>query len=117
MTHNEQSFNDSEDANLEGDKKYEQLRKLYNLRLETVQESIKRSIEAIQTDKLMDTLKEEEYVAQYGYERIKEILNQCINNDRETLIEKLSQDYAELKSDYLKLDQANSKVLMITLHF
>ena len=63
LAHNEQPFNDWGDVNLDGDKKYEQLRRLYKLRLETVQESIKRSLEVIQTDKLVDTLKEEEIIA------------------------------------------------------
>lgn len=104
-----------DETGIENDPKYQQLKEMFDARIETVEESIKKAFELIQTDNLIDTLKQDATTSEYVYDRVKEIVETCIKNDREALIERVCQQYANLKSEYYKLEQENIKVRNLSL--
>lgn len=90
--------------------RYLQLKNLYEMRIQTFQESIKNAFKLVQSDELIDTMKHDTASEDYVAQRVKEIIEECIFSDREALIDKLSQQYAYLKTEFSKVEQENNKV-------
>lgn len=90
--------------------KYYQLKQVYETRVQTLSEGIKDAFKLIQNDDLIETMRQDKTSEEFVNQRVKEIIEECINNDRESLIERLSQEVAELRGEYMKLEHENSKV-------
>ena len=101
----------SQDAiNADNEIKAQQLAKMYEKRLEILKESLQDAFGIVKSDNLIDTMKTDVSASEYAYERVKQIIEKCINDDKEALVDKLCQENADLKSECFKLDQENLKV-------
>jgi len=90
--------------------RYLQLKNLYEMRIQTLQESIRNAFKLVQSDELIETMKHDPASEEFAAQRVKEIIEECIFSDREALVDKLSQQYAYLKTEFLKIEQENNKV-------
>ncbi len=97
--------------------KYQQLKQLYEMRLQGLNESIKEAFRLVQSDDLIDTMRQDQTSEEFVNQRVKEILEECITNDREALVDKLSQENADLRSEYNKIGYENTKVLLLYIIF
>jgi hypothetical protein len=87
-----------------------ELKSIYEMRVHTLQESIKNGLKMIQSDELIDTMKQDVASEEFIYSRAKEIIEECIMGDKEAMLEKLTHQYTYLKSEYGKLENENHKV-------
>jgi len=92
--------------------KYQQLKQLYEMRIQGLNESIKEAYRLVQSDDLIDTMRQDQTSEEFVNQRVKEILEECINNEREALVDKLTQENAELRAEYNKIGYENSKVTL-----
>jgi hypothetical protein len=90
--------------------RYAQLKGIYEMRIQTLQESIKNAFKLVQSDELIDTMRQDLTSGEFINQRVREIIDECINSDREALIEKLTQQFSLLKAEYAKLEQENNRV-------
>jgi len=90
--------------------KYQQLKQIYETRVQALSEGVKDAFRLIQNDDLIDTMRQDRTSEEFVNQRVKEIIEECINSDRESLMERLSHEVAELRGEYVKLEQENSKV-------
>lgn len=90
--------------------KYQQLKHLYEIRVQTLSEGIREAFRAVQTDDLIDTMRQDTTSEEYIQHRVKEIIEECLNNQRESFVDRLSQENAELHAEFAKLELENTKV-------
>lgn len=90
--------------------RYQNMKQLYEMRFLALQESVKEAISKIFEDELLLTMKSDFTSAEYINQRIAEIFLDLVNGDREAIIEKLSYQYACLKTDYSNLVTSKSNV-------
>ena len=90
--------------------KVQQLKQMYEMRIQGLNESIKEAYKLVQGDDLIDTMRQDQTSEEFVSQRVKEIIEECISNDREILVDKLSQENAELRAEYNKIAHDNSKV-------
>ena len=55
-------------------------------------------------------MKQDPTSVEFVNQRVKEILEECINNDKEALLDKISHQYSYLKSEYSKLENENNRL-------
>ena len=60
-------------------------------------------------------MKQDEASEEFLNQRVREIIDECMYNDREVMIEKLSYQYTHLKVELSRTDQENIRVLYISI--
>lgn len=98
------------DLEREYQQKYLQLQHLYEMRVEALGEGIKEAFRLVRTDDLIDTMRQDETSEEFVNQRVREIIEECINGNKEALIDKLSHEVAELHGEFAKLENENTKV-------
>ena len=88
----------------------EMLHRAYELRLESVKESISRAVTSVLEDDLLATMREESTSRGFIVERVKEIFIETINNDKDALLDSLSKEMADFKAEVTKLQEDKSRV-------
>lgn len=101
------------DLEKEYNQKVYELRSLYEMRLHTLQESIKNGLKLLQNDELIETMKQDVASEEFIFSRAKEIIEDCIHSDREALLDKLTHQYTILKNEYSKIENENHKVIFL----
>lgn len=89
---------------------YSQLKHLYEARLETLAQGISDAFRLVQSDELIDTMRQDMTSEEYVNQRVREIIEECINSNREALMEQLSQQIVDLHLEYGRLENENVKV-------
>ena len=92
-----------------------QLKSMYEMRIQSFQETLKTIFLSVQKDELLDTMKQDEASEEFLNQRVREIIDECMYNDREVMIEKLSYQYTHLKVELSRTDQENIRVLYISI--
>lgn len=94
-------------------------KEIYESRIQELSNTLLNSIAAIKGDQLLSTMMEELTSQEFAQHRIKEIIEECIETDREALIQDMAQrnsalelDYNDLEQEYLKVYKTH--VIMIT---
>ena len=105
----ENSFRKFENE-VESNEKFGFFKNFYEMRMQALQESIKDAVYQIINDDLLKTMKEDSTSFEFSHQRIKEIFEDVISNDREVIIEKLTMQYSNLKNEYAKCEEEKNKV-------
>lgn len=95
--------------------RHDDFRDPHHMRLDELSATISNALLAIKNDQLLSTMLEEQTSKEFAQQRIKEIIEECIDNDRETLIEQLSHKYQVLETEYIALEQEYTKVRFLFL--
>ena len=82
----------------------------YEKRLENLKEDIKLVYQRLSSDELMLTMKEDPTSVEFLNQRVREIFDEVISNDREIILEKVYKQYANIKSEYRKLEEEKKRV-------
>lgn len=90
--------------------KVAQVKQIYETRVTSLQDSLKQLFELVQNDPLVNTMKQDPSSFEFANQRIKEILEDFLNSEREYVIEKLSTQYSLLKAEYQKVQAELAKV-------
>lgn len=91
--------------------KYHHLKKWYETRVRELSEDIKKAFLIVQSDVLIETMRQDPASREFINQRVQEIIEDCLSNDREILLEKMAAHCSQLKSDYTKLEQDSIKVV------
>lgn len=94
----------------ESDDRLQNIKSFYEKRLELLKEDIKLVYQSIVSDDLLRTMREDPTSVEFVSQRVREIFDEVITNDREALLEKVYRQYTALKSDYRKLEDDKKKV-------
>lgn len=86
------------------------LRKWYESRVRGLSEDIRNAFKIIQNDALIDTMRQDSASEEFISQRVKEIIDDCLANDRETLLEKMALQCSYLKSEFSKAEEENMRV-------
>ena len=89
-----------------------QLKSMYELRIQSFQDTLKSIFMLIQKDELLDAMKQDEASEEFMNQRVREIIDDCLYNDREIMIEKLTYQYSHLKVELSKIEQENNRVII-----
>jgi len=109
------SKEDSEDFGRESMLKHgHHAKDYYEMRLSELSKTVASTVAALTDDQLLSTMLEEPTSRPFAQHRVKEIIEECMENDREGLIKQLTEQFAALESDYCELEQEYSKVDKIT---
>ena len=108
-----QSDNKISDQDNDYNSKYHHLKKWYETRVRELSEDIKQAFLIVQSDVLIDTMRQDPASREFINQRVQEIIEDCLSNDREILLEKMATHSSQLKSDYAKLEQDSIKVVFI----
>jgi Chromosome segregation ATPases len=95
----------------EYNQRYTQLRNLYEMRIQAMQDSLKNAFKLVQGDELIETMKNDATSEEFINQRVKEIIEEVLYNEREVLIEKLSQQHALLRTEFIKLEQEHNRLI------
>ena len=90
--------------------KLQQLRNIYEMRVQALSESIKDAFRLVQNDDLVQTMREDVTSQEFVNQRVKEIIEECLNNEKEDLIDKLSRENADFRGEFSKLEHENARV-------
>jgi len=93
------------------DPKYQYLRKWYETRVKSLSDDIKNAFVLIQKDMLIDTMKQDAASGEYINQRVREIIDDCISNDREVLLEKMALQCSYLKNEFSNSEHEHMKVI------
>lgn len=105
------------DFEYEYQQKCAQLQHLYEMRVEALGEGIREAFQLVQNDELIETMRQDETSEEFVNQRVKELIEECINGNREALIEKFAQEIANLHGEFAKLENENTKVSFVKLRF
>src|SRR4051812_24869010 len=83
---------------------------VYEMRLQELGQTLGNVLLAIRNDQLLSTMMEEQTSQGFAQQRIREIIEECIDTDREALLKHLSQEYATLESEHHTLEEEYNKV-------
>lgn len=97
--------------------KYHHLKKWYETRVRELSEDIKQAFLIVQNDVLIDTMRQDPASREFINQRVQEIIEDCLSNDREILLEKMATHCSQLKSDYTKLEQESTKVVFFLIQW
>jgi hypothetical protein len=81
------------------------------MRLQELSDSLTEALAALKNDELLAAMFDDKTSKGFAKQRIREIIEECIDNDRETLIKHLYKQNALLQEDYNRLDEEYLKVL------
>lgn len=87
-----------------------QLRNMYEMRIQSFQESLKQAFKLVQQDELIETMKQDETSEEFISLRVKEIIEEVLYGDREAILDKLTGQHSLLRAEFGKLEQENAKV-------
>lgn len=82
---------------------YQYLKKWFESRIRGISEDIRSAFKLVQTDALIDTMRQDSASEEFVHQRVKEIIEDCLANDREALLEKIVIQYNHLKNEYEKV--------------
>lgn len=94
----------------DNDDRIQILKSYYEKRLENLKEDIKLVFQKIVSDDLVRTMKEDPTSLEFVNQRVREIFEEVISNDREIILEKIYKQYSFLKSEFKKLEEEKQKV-------
>lgn len=86
-----------------------------DMRFQSLQETIKGVYHQILEDELLSAMKEDSSSTDFVNQRVKEIFEEVIENDREIYIEKLMSQYTYMKTMYKQLEEDLRKVKLYLL--
>ena len=89
---------------------YSQLKHLYDARVEALTQGIRDAFCLVQNDELIETMRQDLTSEEYVNQRVREIIEECINSNREALMEQLSQQIVDLHLQFGKLENENIRV-------
>ena len=87
-----------------------QLRNIYEMRVQAIHEGVKTAFRLVQADDLIETMKNDSTSDEFVALRVKEIIDEVLYNEREAVLEKLSHQYAFLRTEAGKLEEENIRV-------
>ena len=108
-TYDTHKMNDRE-REYEENANFQYLKKWYETRLKGLSEDIRSVFKLVQSDALIDTMKQDSASEEYIGQRVKEIIDDYLANSRETLLEKMALQYGYLKDEYARIEHENMKV-------
>jgi len=91
--------------------KHENLKEFYEMRLSELSKTVASTVAALTDDQLLSTMLEEPTSRPFARHRVKEIIEECMENDREGLIKQLSEQLSVIEADYGNLEQEYSRVV------
>lgn len=103
-------LNERVDSLREVNEKAANLRQFYEMRILSFEDTLRELFNIVRQDELIDTMKQDSASEEFVTMRVKEIITSYLESQRETLIEKVSNQYSSLKVEYIKLQQDISKV-------
>ena len=66
------------------------MRSFYEMKYETLYQTVKESLEKILTDELLDTMKQDQTSQEFIWQRVREMFEDVVISEREVLIEKIA---------------------------
>lgn len=99
---------------LDQEDKFAEIKKLYELRIQNLQTSLRQVFEKVVNDPIVVTLKRENRDENLLLQRVTEILQFTIDNEKELCIEKLSKQFAILKAENSKLREKLNMVILMS---
>lgn len=87
------------------------LKHFYQIRLKGFEESISKLYQRLFDDELMKTLKKDSISADFIHERVKELFQEILSNDKEILLTNITSQYAMLKGEFRKVETEKNEVL------
>lgn len=91
------------------------IKQMRDMRFQSLQETIKGVYHQILEDELLSAMKEDSSSTDFVNQRVKEIFEEVIENDREIYIEKLMSQYTYMKTMYKQLEEDLRKVKLYLL--
>jgi len=89
------------------------MKHFYQLRLRNFEESLSKLYQRLFDDELMKTLKKDAISADFINERVREIFQEIVSNDKEILLTNITAQYANLKHELKRVEAEKTEVLYI----
>jgi hypothetical protein len=104
-----------QESNDEYNPQYQYLKKWFESRVRGISEDIRSAFKLVQSDALIDTMRQDSASEEFVHQRVKEIIEDCLANDREALLEKIVIQYNHLKNEYEKVFFVLRYILIIKI--
>lgn len=114
VTRRTESGDTRSDTDREFNDKLAQIKQIYDMRVKSLSENLKQIFDLVQNDQLINTMKQDSSTIGFANHRVKEILDEFLNAEREHVVEKLSTQYSLIKVEYQKLQAEFSRVILHT---
>ena len=101
----------------EYNEKMSTMKQFYQMRLRSFEESINKLYQRLFDDELMKTLKKDSISSDFIYERVKELFQEILSNDKEILLTNITSQYAMLKNELRRVEAEKSEVISIISQF
>ena len=88
---------------------------IYESRVQELSNTLLNSMAVIKDDQLLSTMMEESTSQEFAQHRIREIIEECIENDREAIIQDIAERNTALEVEYADLEQEYSRVNKLLL--
>ena len=109
----QENFPTRTDIEEEFNDKMATMKHFYQLRLRNFEESLSKLYTRLFDDELMKTLKKDAISADFIHERVREIFQEILSNDKEILLTNITAQYANLKHELKRVESERNEVLII----
>jgi hypothetical protein len=109
---NEYVLTSSQNMQEYSDEKYYQLKKLYDERIGSLYNNIKLIASKFDNDEILNTMKNDAISNEFIHQRLKEIVDETIVNEKEELLKKYNEELAELRAKVIVKDQVVNELKM-----
>ncbi|KAL4511780.1 hypothetical protein ABPG72_012625 [Tetrahymena utriculariae] len=100
-----------QDVEMDYNERINSMRELYEMRFQTLQETIRDVYEKVIKDDLIQTMKDNPISQEYIHQRVRELFEEIVLSEREVIIDKLSSQYTFLKAEFSKLENEKRREL------
>lgn len=83
---------------------------VFDVRIQELANTLAKVFAAIKNDELLSTMMDDPTSKKFAEHRVREIIEECISNDRENLLKDLYQQNATLETENYDLEQEYAKV-------
>jgi 2-keto-3-deoxy-galactonokinase len=94
----------------ESERKNTNSNEVFDVRIQELANTLAKVFAAIKNDELLSTMMDDPTSKKFAEHRVREIIEECISNDRENLLKDLYQQNATLETENYDLEQEYAKV-------
>jgi len=87
------------------------LKKQFDLRIKSLYSELKSIVNKIETDEILHTMKKDVTTTEYYSQRVSEIVDERLHLEREEIVKKLNEDYAEIKEKFSISERQNIELI------
>jgi hypothetical protein len=105
------NFDGESDFGLPSNNKYSAKRSLYEIRFKSLEDTIRKITKKLETDELLETMHQDKSSGEFVSLRIREIIDDCLQDEREMLIDNLTRRCNSLRREQQASDELYAQVL------